>query len=556
MRLSHAEPEGPPKRPESARDLDFERKPMIRWLEPGVLVDAGMRVVLSSVFGAYADKREMQAFAPVARHHRYDAVDGELWLDFVADLGDGFDPTYAIACLLAREQLELVDQRGDTHVLPRGRVLVMGGDQVYPSANREEYENRFRGPYRAAFPWATAGQRPDLFAIPGNHDWYDGLTNFLRFFCSSRWIGAWQTRQQRSYFALRLSHRWWVLGLDIQLDSYIDEPQLTYFRNAGLEPGDRVILVTGKPSWVKVRPDHEPDSYKNLRYFKQEVIEPAGAEVRLTLSGDLHHYYRYEAKDGSQLVTAGGGGAYLFPTHTLEGELSLPDCPDTYHRKGCYPPREDSKRLTLGALRLPKLAPRLCVLIGLFDAGFALALFAALDGRAGVAPPLVIAALVMLCLTAYAAAGTWPRKLALGGAHGLAQLTVAAIAPVALELAVGADGAWAGVLGAAAAGVLGFGLGGVVFGLYLVLSHRRAPKHANEVFACQAIADYKCFARLRIDESGVTIYPVGLRHSPCRWAFAPAAPETEPWMAPTDRPLQAELIEPPIHVPASVRDTS
>jgi hypothetical protein len=29
--------------------------------------------------------------------------DGEMWFDYVADLGDGFDATYAIAWLLARK---------------------------------------------------------------------------------------------------------------------------------------------------------------------------------------------------------------------------------------------------------------------------------------------------------------------------------------------------------------------------------------------------------------------------------------------------------------------
>lgn len=34
----------------------------------------------------------------------------------------------------------------------RGRVLVMGGDQVYPVPKRGEYHNRFLGPYRAGLP--------------------------------------------------------------------------------------------------------------------------------------------------------------------------------------------------------------------------------------------------------------------------------------------------------------------------------------------------------------------------------------------------------------------
>jgi hypothetical protein len=536
---------------------------MVRWLEPTVLADAALRVVVSAAFGAYADKRELQAFSDVPPSYAYDE-DEPLWLDFVADLGDGFDATYAIACLLGRERLELSDETGERHVMPRGRALVMGGDQVYPAATRKEYENRFRGPYGAAFPGPPPADAPHLFAIPGNHDWYDGLTNFLRFFCSQRDIGAWKTVQRRSYFALRLPRRWWLLALDIQLDTYIDEPQLTYFAGAGLQSGDRVILVTGKPSWVKVRPELEPDSYKNLRYFMERVIAPTGAEVRLTLTGDLHHYFRYDANDGTQLVTAGGGGAYLFPTHTLPEELSVPtaatgaadaageDAPGTartvYTRRACFPPRDVSARLAWGALRMQRHAPGLCVLIAVLDAIFAIALFAALDGRASPVPTILVGALIALSLIVYAAAETLPAKLGFGLTHAAAQLVLAAIAPVVLEI-VGADGAGLGLVAGAAAAVIGFALGGPAVGLYLVLSHRHAPKHANEVLACQGIPDYKGFLRLRIDEQGVTIYPVGLRHTPRRWAIAADDPPARPWLRPADGDLDPELIEPPIHVP-------
>ena len=71
---------------------------------------------------------------------------------------------------------------------------------------------------------------PALFAVPGNHDWYDGLTAFLRFFCQGGWVGGWKTEQRRSYFAVKLPQRWWLLGIDIQFDTYIDAPQIDYFR--------------------------------------------------------------------------------------------------------------------------------------------------------------------------------------------------------------------------------------------------------------------------------------------------------------------------------------
>src|SRR5437016_1084882 len=82
---------------------------------------------------------------------------------------------------------------------------------------------------------------PDLYAVPGNHDWYDGLSAFLNLFCwrqidgpwstarSGHMIGGWHTKQLRSYFALALPHNWWLWGIDIQLTNYIDQQQIDFF---------------------------------------------------------------------------------------------------------------------------------------------------------------------------------------------------------------------------------------------------------------------------------------------------------------------------------------
>ena len=523
---------------------------MVQWFDPVILADAALRVVLSSVFGAYSDKREMQAAIEPPPHEYGPGDDGALWIDFVADLGDGFDSTYAVASLLGRERLELAGGDGPPE-LPRGRVLVMGGDEVYPSPTREDYEDRFRGPYAAALPWAPPASAPDLFAVPGNHDWYDGLTNFLRFFCSGRRVGGWQTRQRRSYFALRLAHHWWVLALDIQLDTYIDDPQMDYFRGVGLEPGDHVILVTGKPSWIKVSPDDVPESYKNLQYFKDKVVREAGARVKVTLTGDLHHYCRYEADDHSQLITAGGGGAYLFPTHTMPKKLALPDEPVSYTRAARWPGRESSERMAWGALRMPLLAPGLCLIIALLHASFAAALFAALDGDSGFLVVALIGLFTLGSLSGYAAFEKPLPKFLAGAAHTALQLAPAAAIAIVAELAVEANGGWATLAVGLTAGAIGYLVGGLAFGLYLVALHRRAPKHANEAFSCQSIPDWKNFLRLRIDESGLTIYPIGVERVPRDWTYAVDGGLSDPWLEPADRPLTAKLIERPISVPTA-----
>jgi len=103
----------------------------------------------------------------------------------------------------------------------------MGGDQVYPDSSRANYRDRLLFPYSLAFPDTGTGTAyTPVFLIPGNHDWYDGLVMFLGMFCKKEdaKLGNWRARQQRSYFAIKLSKDWWVWGIDIQLSEDIDQP--------------------------------------------------------------------------------------------------------------------------------------------------------------------------------------------------------------------------------------------------------------------------------------------------------------------------------------------
>ena len=76
-------------------------------------------------------------------------------------------------------------------------MLVMGGDQVYPTASNAAYEDRCKGPYQAALPEPPPNGSPTLYAVPGNHDWYDGLTAFLRLFARRRVDDAARVRAVR-----------------------------------------------------------------------------------------------------------------------------------------------------------------------------------------------------------------------------------------------------------------------------------------------------------------------------------------------------------------------
>src|ERR1051326_6695707 len=139
---------------DSAKQLGFRKAPMVHWLSPRMLANTAIQVVISDTFGELLDKRELEAQLPTRIHdERPEGRDDVgMWFDYMADSGDGFDSTYTIAYLLAQDHLSV---GGDE--LPRGRFLMMGGDQVYPTPSKAVYDEKLKGPYKAALPIPAVG---------------------------------------------------------------------------------------------------------------------------------------------------------------------------------------------------------------------------------------------------------------------------------------------------------------------------------------------------------------------------------------------------------------
>ena len=236
-------------------------------------------------------------------------------------------------------------------------------------------------PYSTALPPAADGNwRRLLFVLPGNHDWYDGLSSFDHMFCKARFghaaenrIGGWQCPQHRSYFAIRLPHNWWIWGADIQLAQYLDAGQILYFEGvaeamkAHPTEAPKLILCTAEPSWNYDKAE-ELQGEDNLSTISK-IATDAGARIAAVIAGDLHHYSRYQAKEGgTSFITAGGGGAYFSPTHYLKdtrtistpggGKVDLDlrcqvkDGAPT-GKPSCWPTRAESRRLSLSTLAFP-----------------------------------------------------------------------------------------------------------------------------------------------------------------------------------------------------------
>jgi hypothetical protein len=552
-----------------------------------------MQVLLSGIFGAYSDKREIEAALKEPGQSDFSHHD-ELWFDFIADTGDGFNPTYATARLLAEPALALPGH-GSTYETKRGELLVLGGDLAYPAATAHDYHNRFVGPFSAALPAGSDGSKPlTMLSVAGNHDWYDGLTTFLRLFCTNRAIGGWQTEQTRSYFIARLPHRWWMFGIDLAFDFFIDEPQMSFFRQAAtdaLSPGDKVILVTHHPSWLfgttGEERTHSPMAMSNLQQFERDVIHRNGLRLPLVLAGDIHNYNRYEREDGgTQRITSGAGGAFLYPTNHLKRELSWPDEKGrtTYFQRSVYPDRQSSRRLRWGTLLAPFKNPSFIVFIGAFDLVFALVVRYTLTQGTSLrlhelldqSNPAKITADILdnpigfvlvvglaVVLIVFADAPTHPRRVLAGliqwslqysllllviwgMAHAVADIPIRSIHFnfYLFSFGVAVDT----VVFVLAVSVVGGVLSGELFSLYLFAMFTLFGRHATHAFSSQRIEGYRNWLRLHIDgDGGLTIFPIGLKTVPKRWRVV-RHPAGSPTFEPTDRPIVPHLIEEPVRI--------
>jgi hypothetical protein len=589
------------------------------------MIPTAIRVAVSSVFGEFADRRESMAAARdidvTAKTcddcYQYGKESEDFWFDFVADVGDGWNPTYAIARLLAEPELR-VDGHGEP--LPAGRFLVMGGDQVYPTASREDYTERLIEPYNEARLWKPwpPGTR-DLYALPGNHDWYDGLSSFMGIFCArvpahgghgqqpGRVIGGRHTHQTRSYFAIQLPHGYWLWGADVQLSGYIDQPQLAFFKHVAenwMDKGSRLILCTGEPSWAYAPHDHAAEQEKN-RFKNFTLLEniatraQRGHRLCLVLSGDAHHYARFVEED-RQYIGAGGGGAFLHPTHHLRDKLNvssdfpLPGSTATEGSKrnfwiaksatgkeSLYPDRETSQSLAHGTLLFPIWNWQFTLTLAgayLFVTWLMLTNATVLNVQlvqqlsagnfcAGVWQYLNIALaspwLLLFALTAFGgfyyfadAPDPWPRedskgwrrvlheitdtwpRIGVGAAHWLVQAVIVILTTIVVAFVV-RTASNPNLRLLALTAVLGGLLSSFTFGAYLYVALRFWGRHWNEAFSALRIEGFKCFLRLRIGKDGkLTVFPIGVETVPRE----PVSGKLR------NRPVCGHLIEEPIEI--------
>jgi len=549
--------------------MKFDQKPMVGWFDVKQLVSTGLKTVISMAFGNYADKREIQAALTQNEPYNYSNKE-DIWIDYISDLGDGFNSTYTMAHLLAQDYIEI-----NCKQLSRGDILIMGGDEVYPTPEKIEYQNRLQGPYNAAFPWKKDEPKklkPNLYAIPGNHDWYDGLTNFIRLFCQGRALGNWLTVQKRSYFAIKLPHSYWLIGIDIQLKGDIDEPQLTYFKDIAkkeFKDGDKVILCTAEPTWVHASLTHDFEADQRIRYFINKILKGENDDfynrkkdsihIAAILTGDLHHYSRYETEKNSngkitQLITSGGGGAFMHPTHMLKEKIEFEDG-SAAERLTIFPDAGDSKKLAFRNLAFPYYNWSMCLFFGIFHVlttwflqssthnspgGSFMETIADIDiSMANLGEYLLIVfdnikhspSVFILNLILFSGVllftdtkyGKHKWNYIPGAAHSILQLSnlyfwiwVFSIWNLN-HLFLPIDGIWQILLFSIEIIVIGGIASGFIFGIYLLVSILIFESHPTEASSSFRHEGYKNFLRMHLTKEKLTIYAIGLKTVVKNW---------------------------------------
>ena len=259
-----------------------------------------------------------------------------------------------------------------------------------------------------------------------------------------------------------------------------------------------------------------------------------GVDVKVYLAGDLHHYRRHEETRGVggrrepvQKITAGGGGAFLHPTHEEDVSL-LPEeavtealAPASFALKATYPDMERSARLAWRQPAVPVQNPRFGIVPGdgLPDDGWLV------GAAAGGAMPRTPWRRAADHARAFGAIPAWrcgslaiaAAFLAFTDTHSRAYRVLGGLAHCAAHLAgdvlrrlgrarrLHADGSCPsgtsaiGVTPALAIFAGGWVAGSFVVGVYLLISVNVFGRHSEEAFSGLRIEDFKHFLRLHID---------------------------------------------------------
>lgn len=350
----------------------------------------------------------------------------------IGDTGEQDPSQYVVAPALARAARESSDRER------AGFVLVLS-DVIYPSGNVNDYVDGFYKPYRSnRVPDLQAPldvrdkfslpENVPVYAMPGNHDWYDGLYGFAHQFLypadePPTWpsdllapsfdepLGRWQLIRDRfgrimwrtpsepagraaparwgesapdglpaaeaqlqpaPYFVIETEHVDLVC-LDTGIDGTIDGPQFDWLSSLS---GERPkILMTGKPLLVNgERRKGEVSGRPGMTVY--DVVAERKHRYVATVGGDTHNFQLYDprspdsSRDGLWHFVSGGGGAYTHATHPIQTSTSDARTDQHFRPTRLFPRSAES--LAYFAQQLVPSIWRLLLAIVLFGGGVVL----------------------------------------------------------------------------------------------------------------------------------------------------------------------------------------
>ena len=303
-----------------------------------------------------ARRRWMEAIAD--RDLRVDRTDlAAVSFALVGDTGEGDASQLVTVPLLNR-----LSERTD--------FMVIASDVIYPAGGAAEYPGKFYMPY--------AAYRRPIYGVPGNHDWYDGLTGFMFHLCRVEEPPAAPRSRfpSRAWLRERLWHRARPLDpleqaelrglrdarpasgqpgpyflidtgplqlvcLDTGITDQIDRDQAAWLRRVSIASDKPKILVSGQPIYVDG--SHRPGRIEGEDGTVDAIVTDPACNYVAAIGGDIHNYQRYPVDVGGgrtiQYLVSGGGGAFMHATHTIP-RVALDGVDEQDFR--CYPLRGDS----------------------------------------------------------------------------------------------------------------------------------------------------------------------------------------------------------------------
>jgi hypothetical protein len=330
------------------------------WFNPRVFIEARNDQLVRRYLSTFVERRRSQWLEAIGARGFAGHDDRVLRPELSGGLGSGFSflllgdtgdrdgSQYAVA--------EAIRARAEGTAF-----MIIASDVVYPAGGPNNYPDALYLPYR--------DYRRPIYAIPGNHDWYDGLSGFMYHFCRledlplelevtgagslRRWVlshwlrfawnraaipderllrsdmeqrGVWaQPVQPAPYFAIDTPELL-ILALDTGIHGRLDAEQGRWLIEASEDPRPK-LLITGKPVYVDNHYNPCPISWDGAEaaggfQTVDDVVRHEPFRYRAVIGADVHNYQYYPIELGHpprciNYIVSGGGGAHLSATHLI-----------------------------------------------------------------------------------------------------------------------------------------------------------------------------------------------------------------------------------------------